>query len=223
MANDETIPEGLARLLQLFATDLAKVRFGDLDASVLDGAATVVRAAARELAEAEALADSARASLEAAQEALLHKGQRALAHARIHAEGSPELAARLESIALDGGLRRGEPKLITPDVVEASPRRRGRPPRSAPATGTLALETEPPSPSNGAPPHPPAPRPTRPEGLRMSPPSPADHPVRHGENSDLVTRSLGWFGRCARLRCLPRRSNTFWRGVTTAWPFAEAC
>jgi hypothetical protein len=134
-------PEPMTRLLQLFATDLAKVRFGDLDAATLNEAAGLVRAAARELAEAEALAAGARASLEVAREALLNKGQRALAHARIYAEGSPELSQRLEAITL-GGPRRVEPKAITPDLAEAAPRRRGRPPRAAAAataTGTLAL------------------------------------------------------------------------------------
>jgi hypothetical protein len=156
MANDpalpDAIPEAMTRLLALFATDLAKVRFGDLDASVLQTAAGAVQAAARELAEAEALADAARASLEAAREALLHKGQRALAHARIFAEGSPDLSGRLEGIALPGGPRRAEPRLLTPDLTEASPRRRGRPPKtSAPATGTLALGGAGPHPANGAP------------------------------------------------------------------------
>jgi hypothetical protein len=145
MAHDQpvpdAIPESMNRLLELFAGDLAKVKFGDLDASVLEGAAGAVRAAARDLAEAEAMADAARASLEATREALLHKGQRALAHARIFAEGSPDLAAKLEGIALPGGSRRAEPKLITSDLAEPSPRRRGRPPRTAaPATGTLALD-----------------------------------------------------------------------------------
>jgi hypothetical protein len=150
MANDEAIPEGMNRLLQLFATDLAKVRFGDLDASALDSAAGAVRAAARELAEAEALADGARASLEAAREALVHKGQRALAYARIYAEGSPDLSQRLEGIALGGGARRLEPKLLTPDLGEATPRRRGRPPKAA-ATGTLALGGAAPPPASGTP------------------------------------------------------------------------
>ena len=145
MADDQplpdALPESMNRLLELFASDLAKVRFGDLDASVLEGAAGAVRAAARDLAEAEALAEASRASLEAAREALLHKGQRALAHARIFAEGSPDLASKLEGIALSGGSRRAEPKLITPDLAEPSPRRRGRPPKTAaPATGTLALD-----------------------------------------------------------------------------------
>jgi hypothetical protein len=138
MANDDAIPDGMKRLLDLFATDLAKVRFGDLDGPVLETAAVTVRTAARELAEAEALADAARASLEAAREALVQKGQRALAHARIFAEGSPDLSARLEDIVLGASGRRPEARLLTADLAEPPPRRRGRPPRS-PATETLAL------------------------------------------------------------------------------------
>jgi hypothetical protein len=140
MANDESIPEGMKRLLDLFATDLAKMKFGDLDASVLEGAAGAVRSAARDLAEAEALADAARASLEAARETLLPKGPRALAYARIFAESVPELADRLVGITVGAGARHAEPKLITPDLPEGTPRRRGRPPKApAPSTGTLAL------------------------------------------------------------------------------------
>jgi hypothetical protein len=146
-ASDEGIlPEPMIRLLELFATDLAKVRFGDLDGATLNDAAAAVRAAARELAEAEALAAAARAGLETAREALLHKGQRALAYARIYAEAAPELAQRLEGISL-GGPRRAEPKPITPDLAEAAPRRRGRPPKGlTTSTGTLALTAV-----NGAP------------------------------------------------------------------------
>ncbi len=157
MANDDTLPEGMNRLLALFATDLAKLRFGDLDASVLEGAAGTVRAAARELAEAEALADGARAALETARKELLLKGQRALAYARVFAEGLPELAERLEGIALAGGPRQSEPRLLTPEQAEAGPRRRGRPPKAPAATGTLALDegaaAKPGSslPANGAP------------------------------------------------------------------------
>ncbi len=151
MTNDESIPDGMNRLLDVFATDLAKVRFGDLDAAMLDGAAGAVRAAARKLAEAQSAADAARASLEAARETLVHKGQRALAYARIFAEGSPELARRLEGISLVTGARPDEPRLITPGLAEASPRRRGRPPKlPAAATGTLALGSSAAPPGNGA-------------------------------------------------------------------------
>jgi hypothetical protein len=147
MSHDDPIPDELKRLLDLFTTDLAKLRFGDLDASVLDGAASAVRAAAREVAEAEALADGARASLQAAQDTLMNKSQRALAYARIFAEGLPELRERLAGLALDGPVRQGSPE-PTPSP-EVAPRRRGRPPRApAPATGTLALGAGPQA-SNG--------------------------------------------------------------------------
>jgi hypothetical protein len=147
----DPIPEAVSRLRALFDSELADVRFGDLDATALERATASVRAAARELAEAEALAAAARASLESTRAALLQLGQRALAYARIYADGSPELAERLETIAIGGETRRAEPRPITPGAVEASPRRRGRPPKQlATSTGTLALGTLP----NGTPPSP---------------------------------------------------------------------
>jgi hypothetical protein len=156
MPNDSATDEGstsplsepMTRLLELFATDLAKLRFGDLDAAALNEAAGAVRAAARDVAEAEALAATARTALEAAREALLHKGQRALAHARIYAEGQPELAERLDGITLAGS-RRVEPRAITPELADATPRRRGRPPKASAVTGTLALGGAPGAPANG--------------------------------------------------------------------------
>jgi hypothetical protein len=163
MGNDDAIPDGMQRLLGLFAGDLAKVRFGDLDGPVLEASAGAVRAAARELAEAEALAEAARGSLEAAREALVQKGQRALAYARIFAEGAPELIAKLEGIVLGADMRRAEPRLLTPDLTEAPPRRRGRPPKPpAPASGTLALGGAASHKGNGAAP-PPTEDPAEPE------------------------------------------------------------
>jgi hypothetical protein len=152
MPNDHAIPDGMKQLLDLFTSDLSKVRFGDLDGPALEAAAGAVRAAAGELAEAEALADAARASLEAAREVLVQKGLRALAHARIFAEGSPELAAKVEAVVLVAGARPPEARLLTPDLAEAPPRRRGRPPRApGPASGTLALSTGTPHSGNGTP------------------------------------------------------------------------
>src|SRR5262249_52129611 len=94
------IAEPLARLIAVFQQHLAGVHFPGADAAVLGEAAERVRAAAGELAEAEALVDAARAVLREAEEELLHKGQRALAYARIYAEEAPVLAAALEGIAL---------------------------------------------------------------------------------------------------------------------------
>jgi hypothetical protein len=131
------------QLLALFASDLAEVRFGDLDGAILEAGAEAVDAAAAALADAEQVAASARTALDQAQEALMHKALRALAHARIHAEGNPELAQRLALIALD---RTGSPRALDPTAAgsgfAAAPvRRRGRPPNGASeVTGTLRLD-----------------------------------------------------------------------------------
>ena len=139
MATDDAcLPEGINALLAVFASDLADVRFGDLDRAALERGAGSVRAAADELADAEAAAEAARGALEAAREELLQKGQRALAHARIHAEDLPEVSQRLQAITLGRDLRRGEPVAL--GGHEGAPRRRGRPPKVAgEVTGTLAL------------------------------------------------------------------------------------
>jgi multidrug efflux pump subunit AcrA (membrane-fusion protein) len=152
-ADDEPISPAMNTLLELFATHMTELRFGDLDRAALTSAAEAVRTAASELAEAEAAAATARAALEAAREALLQKGQRALAYARIYAEGSPELAERLDAITLVRAGRRAEP--ATTGQAEA-PRRRGRPPKVAAAdgSGTLPLDSEAPRPTNGLAPRP---------------------------------------------------------------------
>ena len=139
---DDPIPAAMNELLELFASELADVRFGELDRTSLEKCAENVRVAAAELGRAEAAAEAARAALEAAREALLQKGQRALAHARIHAEGTPVLEQRLQTIALTRPTRRAEPLPL--GVTEALPRRRGRPPKvaTAEASGSLALSGE---------------------------------------------------------------------------------
>ena len=60
--DDDPITPAMNTLLGLFATELADQRFGELDRSTLESAAAVVRAAANELAEVEAMAEAARAS-----------------------------------------------------------------------------------------------------------------------------------------------------------------
>lgn len=136
---DDPIPAAMTTLLDLFASELADVRFGELDRVSLEKSAEQVRVAAAELGRAEAAADAARALLESAREALLQKGQRALAHARIHAEGTPELEQRLQAIVLTRSTRRAEPMPV--GIAEALPRRRGRPPKATTAetSGTLPL------------------------------------------------------------------------------------
>jgi hypothetical protein len=131
------------QLLALFAAELAEVRFGDLDHDALMAAASAVDAAAATLAEAERTAVAARAALDRVQGVLLLKGQRALAHARIHAEGDAALTERLQGIVLDRASERASDREAAAGFVATAMRRRGRPPKSAAlgeVTGTLRLD-----------------------------------------------------------------------------------
>jgi hypothetical protein len=130
-------PPGLDNLLGLFHAELASVQFPGVDAKVLDAAVERVEAAARELRQREAELDAARAQLVSAQEDALQKGQRALAYARVFAQDTPELLARLEGVEL-GGLAAPAPSASTLSTAPAAPRRRGRPPKSASASSLFA-------------------------------------------------------------------------------------
>lgn len=148
------VPGSVQSLLELFQHELASVKFPDVDADVLSRAAESVRTAAVALEQAEAVVEAAREQLNAAQEALLHKGQRALAYARVFAEEDLALAAKLDALALPKSQRKLRSE--APAGGDAQPpRRRGRPPKShagsaplfsegsgADASGTEASETD---------------------------------------------------------------------------------
>ncbi len=127
------LPRPVQELLELFGEELDGLRFPELDASVLVAAERDVAASATRVTEAEAALTTAREALAAAQEAILAKAQRALAYLRIYAEDHPELAARLERIALPRGARRAtRPESYDDDAATpTTPRRRGRRPRDA--------------------------------------------------------------------------------------------
>lgn len=134
MHDENIIPAPLRELLSVFATELADVKFADLDESSLTTAAAQVRERAAALAAAEAATAAARAALDQAQEALWTHGQRALAYARVFAQERPALAARLDVLAVGRFVRRPEPG---PDGAAVAPRRRGRPPKNAAALPAL--------------------------------------------------------------------------------------
>lgn len=137
-------------VLDLFETSLAEVRFGDIDAQSLARLAADVQAAAATVASAQSALEAARAALHERQEALLQQAQRALAHARVHAEADEALSARLEAIALPRSTRRaraegggivsaragsaspGDMLILSGDPGPA-PRPRGRPRKEPPA------------------------------------------------------------------------------------------
>ncbi|WP_338872056.1 hypothetical protein [Myxococcus stipitatus] len=141
---NDPISPALRALLELFTTELAEVRFPDMSGQVLEDAAAQVKASAEAVARAQAALEVARQGLQESQDALLQKGQRALAYARVFAEENPELNAKLESIHLPRAARKGvrvdslvsaEPVAAANGNEENAPRRRGRPPKARPAPG----------------------------------------------------------------------------------------
>lgn len=104
-------------LLQLFEAELSHVRFPDVDRDVLVQALADLDAATADVATAEARVQTARSVAAEKHDALKKLSLRAIAYARVYADGSPELAAKLD--ALTGGER------------ATAPRKRGRPRKSA--------------------------------------------------------------------------------------------
>jgi hypothetical protein len=159
----DPISPAVRAVLDLFAGELAAVKFPDLDAGILRAAAEAATLRAEQLSQAEAALDQARAQLGEAQEALLLKAHRALAYAKVFAEENAALASQLESLTLPRAPRRASSRALElqptgessgaesePRAVEAAPtapKRRGRPPKgaistSAPLFGPIT-ETDP--------------------------------------------------------------------------------
>lgn len=118
----DPVPHAARAVLDLFRDVLADVRFPDLDRTTLDP--TVLDRAALEgseralldaqcaLEDAEAALERARAAVAEQTGALAAKTQRALAYAKVFAEGDAELRERLDAI--------GAPSKREKSVAEAS-------------------------------------------------------------------------------------------------------
>jgi hypothetical protein len=137
VTENDPISPALHSLLDLFASDLKQVKFPDMDASVLQEAAGRVRERAEALAKAQAAMEAARLALHESQEALLQRGQRALAYVRVFAEENAELSAKLDGISLPRAARksaRADGAPVESQQVaandESAPKRRGRPPKA---------------------------------------------------------------------------------------------
>jgi hypothetical protein len=102
----DAIPPPVQSLLDLFATSLAEVRFGDVDAKTLARAAADVQAAAAIVSGAQSALDEARRTLHELEEALLQNAHRAAAYARVYAENDAALSERVSAIALPRPTRR---------------------------------------------------------------------------------------------------------------------
>jgi hypothetical protein len=118
-------------VIELFETTLSEVRFPDVDARTLAGAAAEVDAADRAVASAQAALESARSALQERQDALLGQVHKAIAYARVYAESDETVIQRLNAIALPRVGRAARSKddalilLAVPDA-DPSPRRKRR-------------------------------------------------------------------------------------------------
>lgn len=104
-------------LLQLFDAELAGIKFPDVDRDVLTRALAALADADAEVAAADTRAQTARAAAADRRHELRELCRRALAYARVYAEGSAELSQRLDALA-------APPRA-------AAPKKRGRPRKAA--------------------------------------------------------------------------------------------
>jgi hypothetical protein len=101
-------------VLELYASELADVRFPDLDLANLQELAAAVGAAQEEAEAIEAKLAEARQRVAEQNAALQTRAERALSYARIYAEGNAGLRTRIE-------------KIRKPGPAEGAPKKRGRP------------------------------------------------------------------------------------------------
>jgi hypothetical protein len=123
---EETISPSILELLAVFKTDLSSVSFPDVNLEVLDNLEQKVKSGAKELQDALNRADSMREALEAAQNELLSKAQRAMAYAKVFAEGNEALLEKLSGISL--GKTRSPKKTAVDKIKVEKPQAETAPP-----------------------------------------------------------------------------------------------
>ena len=117
--DEDPVPAEVRAVIDLFATQLAKVAFPDLDAASLRREVEELRADAKQVARARDVLEAAQAACDKRRAGLAATAARAVAYARIYSEAHPErqpLAAALAG-------------LENPPLPTVAPKRRGRPPR----------------------------------------------------------------------------------------------
>jgi len=130
-AAEDPVPPDVAGVIELYATQLAKVAFPEIDAASLRRQADEVRVEARSVAKAREALDAALASFAARRVALGETAARAVAYARIYSQAHPDRAALATAIA---ALSETKPVAVAAASAAASGagatgKRRGRPPR----------------------------------------------------------------------------------------------
>jgi len=126
----DVTPTLARQVIDLYTEELAEVRFPDLDLSALLYAQAELHAAQLEVERVEAELADKRAELELRSQALVAKAERALAYARIFAQGDEQLAPRLADIGRRKSSLTSQPsQTASASGNIAAPKRRGRKPK----------------------------------------------------------------------------------------------
>jgi multidrug efflux pump subunit AcrA (membrane-fusion protein) len=126
----DVTPTLARQVIDLYSEELAEVRFPDLDLSALLYAQAELHAAQLEVERVEAELADQRAELEVRSQALVAKAERALAYARIFAQGDEQLAPRLAEIGRRKGSLNQPTQTASSSGLIPAPKRRGRKPKS---------------------------------------------------------------------------------------------
>jgi len=136
---EDPVPAEVHAVIELFANQLAKVSFPDIDAGALRRQADELRTEAKAVARAREALDAALAMLDTRRATLTETAKRAVAYARIYSEAHPDRHALAAAIAELSGPRPAAAASLT-----ASGKRRGRPPKRGAELFDAAASTPPP-------------------------------------------------------------------------------
>lgn len=121
---EDPVPAGIHAVIELFANQLAKVAFPEIDAGSLRRQADELRTEAKAVARAREQLDAAHASFATRLTLLTETAARAVAYARIYSEAHPERTALATAIT---ALSAPVPAPATGPTIPG--KRRGRPPK----------------------------------------------------------------------------------------------
>ena len=127
----DSITAPIQEVLALFQGPLKEVSFPGVSLEAFELTFRKVEEQAREVEKAQAALEAARSALQGVHQEVIQQAQRALAYAKVYAEGNEELLAKLDGIQLAkkaGATPR--PRTRAPLADGEAPRRRGRKPKA---------------------------------------------------------------------------------------------
>jgi hypothetical protein len=133
----DPLPVFVREVIALYADAFAEVRFPDLDRGTLSNAADVLRESQVAVEALEAELEATREALRAQTQQLQAQAERALAYARVFADGDAELSTRITRIAAI------VPSAVSVRGESTQTRKRGRPRKAEGETGLFAAAVEP--------------------------------------------------------------------------------